>query len=902
MVKSFPPPLVTGVSPKDGPAGTKITIRGENLGSRPQDLIGLKICGFEISLLSAEWKSPNKIIVRTGAAKGLGDIIVTTASGGVGTSTVQFRAFFENIGPLKESAVWIEESPVQSLAWGRRSLAPSGYSIQDDPLGLSIEGNEKKFPDDLRDIFPESCGDLSQENFSPCWFLLENHNSTSFDDLRAGLSYLRRKVESQKEGQLSFLKSNVGSVIDQLDTLMTLKEKVEIESNLQDQVHTLQETLTKSITSSHLLFNDVLSRREKADSSRAALSVLNRYKFLFCLPNTIERNASKNEFDIIVNDYARAKNLFGKTDVTLFKKVLAEVDDKILGIRKELHKKLQEMPQGVEQQKKLVKSLINLEIQQIGTIQAEMLKIEDPAWNAIEGRAKYIEETFKQTYDEFMQKESVQRDFNKRDYNAPPVRVIFCEEISEIATGQFPDLWRLGQSYFTGELRGISEPKPGNFKLIILTAIDRFCSYVRAAIFPQTQKYSQVPTWNFASSSQLQQFLTWLPTCLRYLRVSYASLIRLDLPGEALDIVMKLIDELRFYCLTTILKKTVDKVKKLHELEVWDLTVTEFAGATSLPSKLEELLVEALEEGQQMCLQSEIREGTLFDIPNSERQREISAIVENVLKYFNQVLENLATERSDDEIQQMPRQLIGFPASSSNLLPHSINLKEAKSTVNSIITITWEHRLLCCLANSAYCNKLFYPALAQLFAKYTFPVPKTALENSRSNVNSVFSNLLEIYVEHKADPLVSTIEPSMYIVSHFKWNAVEKCESLSPYAHECLDNIVGVYSEIFSVSPFLLRPILEQIIQTVAEELARLMADCSRNFNDNGRMQASLDIKLIRDAVRVYSNERAKASFNEALEAIPALSMQENKKVEALLVSIKNTMKLQVMCLNVTNP
>lgn len=101
MVKSFPPPLVTGVSPKDGPAGTKITIRGENLGSRPQDLIGLKICGFEISLLSAEWKSTNKIIVRTGAAKGLGDIIVTTASGGVGTSTVQFRAFYENIGPLK---------------------------------------------------------------------------------------------------------------------------------------------------------------------------------------------------------------------------------------------------------------------------------------------------------------------------------------------------------------------------------------------------------------------------------------------------------------------------------------------------------------------------------------------------------------------------------------------------------------------------------------------------------------------------------------------------------------------------------------------------------------------------------------------------------------------------------
>ena len=38
LVKS--PPLVTGVSPKEGPPGTRITIRGENLGTDPKDLIG----------------------------------------------------------------------------------------------------------------------------------------------------------------------------------------------------------------------------------------------------------------------------------------------------------------------------------------------------------------------------------------------------------------------------------------------------------------------------------------------------------------------------------------------------------------------------------------------------------------------------------------------------------------------------------------------------------------------------------------------------------------------------------------------------------------------------------------------------------------------------------------------
>lgn len=102
--------------------------------------LGLTICGCDC-LLSAEWKSSNKIIARSGPCKGRGDIIVTTRSGGQGTSTVQFRGYHETIGPMKESAVWVEEAPMQSFVWGRRTLSPTNYQ-QEDPLGLSVEGNE----------------------------------------------------------------------------------------------------------------------------------------------------------------------------------------------------------------------------------------------------------------------------------------------------------------------------------------------------------------------------------------------------------------------------------------------------------------------------------------------------------------------------------------------------------------------------------------------------------------------------------------------------------------------------------------------------------------------------------------------------------------------------------------
>ncbi|KAG8251772.1 Exocyst complex component 2 [Homalodisca vitripennis] len=373
------PPVVTGISPKEGPPGTRVTIRGENLGKKPQDLISLTICGCDC-LLSAEWKSPNKIIARSGPGKGRGDIIVVTASGGKGTSTVQFRGYHETIGPLKESAVWVEEAPLQTLAWGRRSLSPTSYQME-DPLGLSVEGNEKKFPeDDLHELFPEGSGDLASDQFEPGWFLLEHHHGTSFDDLRVGLGYLRRKVEGQKEGQLSFLKANVGSVMEQLDTLFILKEKFEtdvMERGI-DPTIKMEKAIRDSMLEANKLFEGVLKRRERADATRNALGVLQRFRFLFTLPVTIERNIQRGEYDAVINDYARAQNLFGKTEVVVFKKVLSEVEQKINDLRELLKAKLQDMPTPLHVQKKIIRNLVHVDCEG------------DPVWDAINVHYNYI--------------------------------------------------------------------------------------------------------------------------------------------------------------------------------------------------------------------------------------------------------------------------------------------------------------------------------------------------------------------------------------------------------------------------------------------------------------------------------------------------------------------------------
>jgi hypothetical protein len=65
------------------------------------------------------------------------------------------------------------------------------------------------------------------------------------------------------------------------------------------------------------LFDEVLARRDRADATRNALGVLQRFKFLFSLPVSIERNIRKGDYDVVINDYARAKNLFSNTDVAV---------------------------------------------------------------------------------------------------------------------------------------------------------------------------------------------------------------------------------------------------------------------------------------------------------------------------------------------------------------------------------------------------------------------------------------------------------------------------------------------------------------------------------------------------------------------------------------------------------
>ena len=89
-------------------------------------------------------------------------------------------------------------------------------------LGINLAGvvlvaNEHKVT--LLNVVSSNAVELEMKKcfrFLSGLFLLESHRGTTFEDLKAGLAFLKRKVDGENETQLSFIKANVNSIVDQL--------------------------------------------------------------------------------------------------------------------------------------------------------------------------------------------------------------------------------------------------------------------------------------------------------------------------------------------------------------------------------------------------------------------------------------------------------------------------------------------------------------------------------------------------------------------------------------------------------------------------------------------------------------------------------------------------------------
>ncbi|XP_078337720.1 exocyst complex component 2-like isoform X2 [Crassostrea virginica] len=926
-------PLVTGVSPKEGPPGTRITIRGENLGHDIKDLIGLNICGVNC-LLTAEWKSSSKIIARSGPGKGKGDVIVITKSGGTGSCTVGFKGYFVQIGPLQESAIWIDESQTVNVRRLHAQL-PMFSKDDDDPLGISDEGIHAKYKEEeLLDLFPEGSGNLSLENFSAAWYLLENHHSTSFDDLKAGLAYMKRRASHRSEGPIAFVKTNLSSTLDCLESLDAMYQQFRIDDLRGDAVNMYAVLLMQAKSCADGLFQEVLGRKDKADSTRNALSVLQRFKFLFYLPLNIDRNIKRGDYSLVINDYVRARSLFADTQVVVFKRVYADVEERINTFRTMLQTKLLELPTPLEEQKKLIRYLISLGCDG------------DPAWECLVNQQKWLVGILTKCKDDHIQEEAnslAEGESNiakspgalaqgrLRDTNSSvkstsdqagwksgtPQKIVFVEELTSLMLDNIPDFWKLGQAYFSGSLfintketsdkhYKVDTSKHSQFKQMVTDLISLFSNLVRAAFLPDSleniPKETRDPYGKWpCPCSEIPG--GWLPSSVRYIRFCVNSLSFLDLPGDSPLILQDLALDIRTNCMFTLLKQAIADVQQLHKKETWTVdTDDESGGTTQLPALFENIVNETIQHLHEVVVQNKTGEPEIF--AQRTIQKDATSLCTQLLQAFSPCLHKLAFDPPEISSKK-------FKKGKKVISPDEPSLPALEDQVPS-----FDKRLIIILSNCNHTMVRVIPRLVENLNKHGYVemeralrsdseentnisyIPKTDLREgyqvAKDTYEDLDDSLFEAYVEEKSNPIVGAIEQNMY-KGGFEWKTCKKPTGVRNYIKEMIMRIIEVHAEVFAVSPVFVTRVTQKVIEAVSEELTRLV-QCVTEHGPYSPIQARLELLALQETVNVYLTPHASTCYKDALNELPVLKPEHKKLQEELLNKFKSQMKFQLMC------
>ncbi|TEA14797.1 hypothetical protein DBR06_SOUSAS3110129 [Sousa chinensis] len=927
MSRTRQPPLVTGISPNEGIPWTKVTIRGENLGTGPADLIGLTICGHNC-LLTAEWMSASKIVCRVGQAKNdKGNIIVTTKSGGKGTSTVSFKLLRpEKIGILDQSAVWVDEMNYYDMRTDRNKGIPPLSLRPANPLGIEIE--KGKFPQkDLEMLFPGMSADFTSENFSAAWYLIENHSNTSFEQLKMAVTHLKRQANKKSEGSLACVKGGLSTFFEAQDALSAIHQKLEADGTEKvegSMTQKLENVLNRASNTADTLFQEVLGRKDKADSTRNALNVLQRFKFLFNLPLSIERNIQKGDYDVVINDYEKAKSLFGKTEVQVFKKYYAEVETRIEALRELLLDKLLETPSTLHDQKRYIRYLSDLHAPG------------DPAWQCIGAQHRWILQLMHSCQEGCVrdlkgktlspclrppglhsatldldgdvrasvpghlgQTASLKRGSNfqpGRDdawrYQTPH-RVAFVEKLTKLVLSQLPNFWKLWISYVNGSLFSETAEKSGHiersknvrqrqndFKKMIQEVMHCLVKLLRGALLPLSVTEGggrQCRGWEVKAELSGQG----LAHAIQTLRLTYESLTALEIPNDLLQTIQDLVLDLRVRCVVVTLQHTAEEVKRLAEKEDW---VVDSEGLTSLPCHFERCVVHSLQSLREV-LECKPGEASVFQQPKT--QEEVCQLSINIMQVFICCLEQLSTKPDAD----VDTAHLSVDVSSPDLF----------GSIHEDFSLTSEQRLLIVLSNCCYLERHTFRNIAEHFEKHNFQGIEKITQVSMASLKELDQRLFENYIELKADPIVGSLEPGIY-AGYFDWKDCLPPTGVRNYLKEALVNIIAVHAEVFTISKDLVPRVLSRVVEAVSEELSRLM-QCVSSFSKNGALQARLEICTLRDTVAAHLTPESRSSFKQALEALPQLSSGADRKLLELLLSrVRSGVHLQLACFQAAPP
>ena len=615
----MPSPLVTGVSPREGCAGVRIIIRGENLGVDGKDLIGLTICG-ENCLDTASWQSPNKIFAYSGYGQGKGDVIVTTKGGGIGKCSVSFLGREEQAGQFQEVAVWVEEDAV--TLFGLNTLKTSALLPDNaDESNESATDNSTANPaEELYDMFPGSSADITQSNFNPYYYLLVHKSNATTDELRLNFEHLRELQSENEGGSTAVNKNNIAPFLEAVDIMKHVRGL-----SVEDRKRNLYEPVIKLIEEiAHIAFSMYgtdLARKDYSDTIRSALNVIQRYKFIFHLPQTIERSIQREEYEKAITDLVRARAVFETVDSKAFRTIQREVGQQIKNLRTLFQQHLNEFPSSLDDQKTFIHYLHLLDPRA------------DPAWDCITHQTTALIDILRSCTI------ASKRQNNIKSHQ--PTAMV--DQACDILTTAFPDLWQLVQLYLKRKLYPLSEDPDRvythltpEFIILAKEIIQTFIQIIRLNLLNQSSTYSE---------DDVSQRVQSLPHCVQNCRLCVLKIVLLDLPVDLKKDLHQLIFDLRLECFKTLMDHAHLEISRLDTRETWELDTDEQLGShTKLPNLFHDLIVTKINIIDENILTVNTAKGERKFFEEKETKEQIAVAIYHLFDSFGSVLQKLKGE------------------------------------------------------------------------------------------------------------------------------------------------------------------------------------------------------------------------------------------------------------------
>ncbi|KAI9006936.1 exocyst complex component Sec5-domain-containing protein [Hyaloraphidium curvatum] len=254
---------------------------------------------------------------------------------------------------------------------------------------------------------------LSSKSFDPSFFLRTVHANTSVEDLERGLKFLESTIGERRDLLRAMVKKdfdrfvNAKSSIDDICRQMRLGGDANWEMGLLE----LNKHLYSVTSKAEEVFHPVIERRTRAEKLRLTVSLLERWKFFFNLPGTLQQAVRKGKIDVAVRDYqkglhlmksmglkdsgrdaAKAVSTLTEDQRRVFGSVWAEVDDIVTHLRDVLMDRLMDYSAPLEEHEKTISYLVNLN------------PAEDPVGVFLDSRFKWISGRLLEAYNDYLTK------------------------------------------------------------------------------------------------------------------------------------------------------------------------------------------------------------------------------------------------------------------------------------------------------------------------------------------------------------------------------------------------------------------------------------------------------------------------------------------------------------------